>query len=155
MFKKAPSIALNAAGLLASVLLASPAQADPQSVMDVFSKRIQAPNTPHNLPVPSKPITTAPSIGAGPGAMMSQHTPIVAWFEKFDDSIFNALPTPIEKLKIDPPMDKEVERVRETTDTMNSIAKRYRRIRQRLEGDAGVGELSGRRRLSRPEGCLL
>jgi hypothetical protein len=127
MSKKSPVIALSAAGLLASLIVALPASATP-AFMDFFSKKTELPDTPHHLPVSTKPMQATPSIGAGPGAMLSAHTPIVAWFEKFDSTIHNALPTPTEKLFIDRPMLKEVERVQQTTDVMNNIAKRYRRL---------------------------
>jgi hypothetical protein len=127
MSKKSTVIAQSAAGFLASLIIALPASATP-AFMDVFSKKTALPDTPHHLPVSTRPMQATPSIGAGPGAMMSAHTPIVMWFEKFDQSIFNALPTASEKMILDQLWDKEVEKVRQTTETMNNIAKRYRRL---------------------------
>ncbi len=115
MLKSSLAIAKSAAGLLAVCLLALPAKAG-----DVFSHS----TTSGKLPTSAN--MTAPSIGAGPGAMMSANTSIVRWFENFDKTIENGMVTQEEKEILARPMNKEVERVEQMTKAYSQIAKRYR-----------------------------
>jgi hypothetical protein len=119
-------------GLLTSLLLGLPADAVPGA--DSFNHTINATNTPHHLPQ-SAHIDTSdkPMVGAGAGAMFSDTSkPIVQWFEKFDDLVGAALPTPHEKVILSQNLNQELERVEAITKVYSEISTRYRRLAKAL-----------------------
>ena len=131
-----------------SCLIAVPANAAPAE--DVFS--INTHDKPRALPplqatAQMKHDAETPKIGAGALAMMSADTPIVHWFENYDQIISNAKPSDTEQIILKRPMNQELERVQLMTKTCSDIAKRFRSTAKTLrklsvqENWVGVKEL--------------
>jgi hypothetical protein len=119
-------------GLLTSILLGLPADAVPGA--DSFQHNINATNTPHHLPTSAKISTTDhPMVGSGSGAMFGgKGTPIVMWFERFDELVGSNLPTKSEEFTLNQNLNQELERVQAMTKVYSNISTRYRRLAKEL-----------------------
>jgi hypothetical protein len=130
-------VAKPVALIVLACLTAIPAQAAPA---EVFSH-----NTGGSRPLqPSASLkhdADTPKIGAGPLAMMSAKTPVVGWFEAYDQAKANAKPDPGEQLVLNRPMNQELSRVKQFIGTANTIAKRFRALAKSL------------RQMSVPDNC--
>ncbi len=69
----------------------------------------------------------------GAGAMDSDNSPEVAWFEKFDEISFRGRPTDYERAVLNMPFNQEAERVQSWTRTASNVAKRYRLTARALQ----------------------
>ncbi len=83
-------------------------------------------------PAPKGPANGVTAKGAG--AMDSDNSPEVAWFEKFDEISFRGRPTDYERAVLNMPFNQEAERVQSWTRTAAAVAKRYRMTAKALQG---------------------
>lgn len=65
-------------------------------------------------------------INKGAGAMDSDASPELTWFEKFDEISFHGRPNDSERIILNMPFNQEQERVQRWTQTAANVAKRYR-----------------------------
>jgi hypothetical protein len=120
----------KAALVILSCLFALPVNAAPAE--DYFGHNTSAPARTPSTYASLKKEAETPKIGAGPMAMMSADTPIVHWFERYDSAIANAKPTEEEQMILHRPLNGDLDRVREMTQTCSVIAKRFRALAKTL-----------------------
>jgi len=88
-------------------------------------------HTNYQGPKPTGPANGVTARGAG--AMDSDNTPELAWFEKFDEISFRGRPTDYERTILNMPFNQEAERVQNWTRTAANVAKRYRQTARALQ----------------------
>ena len=89
-------------------------------------------------------------INKGAGAMDSDASPELTWFEKFDEVSFLGRPNDSERIILNMPFNQEQERVQRWTQTAANVAKRYRLTAQNLrkvQAPAGRADLDEYRTL--------
>ncbi len=97
---------------------------------------------------PPKAVNGVTSKGAG--AMDSDASPELTWFEKFDEVSFLGRPNDSERIILNMPFNQEQERVQRWTQTAANVAKRYRLTAQNLrkvQAPAGRADLDEYRTL--------
>lgn len=82
------------------------------------------------LPKPKKTdgLDLAPATRAGSGAMMSDDSPALRWFENYDMYVNSYQRTKKDKFILKRPLKQEAERVNEFTDTARKVAYNYREL---------------------------
>jgi hypothetical protein len=89
-------------------------------------------------------------INKGAGAMDSDASPELTWFEKFDEISFRGRPNDSERIILNMPFNQEQERVQRWTQVAATVAKRYRQTAKALGGvqaPAGRADLDDYRTL--------
>jgi hypothetical protein len=97
-----------------------------------------APRPNFQGPAPKGPANGVTAKGAG--AMDSDASPELTWFEKFDEESYKGRPTDYERITLNMPFNQEAERVQNWTRTAAVVAKRYRetaRALQRVQAPRG------------------
>ncbi|MBP6747572.1 hypothetical protein KA344_20255 [bacterium] len=97
---------------------------------------------------PPKAVNGVTSKGAG--AMDSNASPELTWFEEFDEVSFLGRPTDSERVILNMPFNQEQERVQRWTQVASNVAKRYRLTAQKLkkvQAPAGRADLDQYRTL--------
>jgi len=107
------------AGLLIAGVWPSFASAAPHGT-DLFSIM-----TPSQQGTKSTNASDKQAVGAGALSMMSDRTPIVEWFEKFDQLRAKYRPTPADRVILTRPLMQEEERVKQWSAVANKVAKNY------------------------------
>jgi len=83
-------------------------------------------------------------INKGAGAMDSDASPELTWFERFDEVSYRGRPTSSERIKLNMPFNQEQERVQQWTQVAGAVAKRYRQTARELakvQAPAGRADL--------------
>ena len=83
-----------------------------------------------------------PPGSAGALSMMSDRTPVVTWFEKFDQLKEQYRPTPGDRVILSRPLMQEEERVKQWSATAAKISKNYIRFAKELKNLPVPGQLS-------------
>ena len=89
-------------------------------------------------------------VNKGAGAMDSDASPELTWFEKFDEVSFLGRPTDSERVILNMPFNQEQERVQRWTQVAARVAKRYRQTAKALktvQAPAGRADLDDYRTL--------
>ncbi len=97
---------------------------------------------------PPKAVNGVTSKGAG--AMDSDASPELTWFEKFDEVSFRGRPNDSERIILNMPFNQEQERVQRWTQVAAAVAKRYRQTAKALsavQAPAGRADLDEYRTL--------
>lgn len=97
---------------------------------------------------PPKAVNGVTSKGAG--AMDSDASPELTWFEKFDEVSFRGRPNDSERIILNMPFNQEQERVQRWTQVAATVAKRYRQTARELskvQAPAGRADLDEYRTL--------
>jgi hypothetical protein len=106
----------------------------------------------HNVPtLPSAPKATEEKPLLGAMAMCSPRTPVVAWFETFDTTVFTLKVPDADKAMLSRPFNREAQRVQEWIDTASQVAKKYRLLAttiRRMEVPGTAGDLQQFRNLN-------
>jgi len=87
--------------------------------------------TGNTAPEPQKkyPVNKDPLAGRqGSGALYSDQTPQLEWFEIFDEYVWTLLPSEADKSVLSRPLNNELERVQDYIKTCNKIARNYRML---------------------------
>ncbi len=82
-------------------------------------------------PAPKGPANGVTAKGAG--AMDSDASPELTWFEKFDGISYHGRPTDSERIILNMPFNQEAERVQRWTAAASAVAKRYRETSKALK----------------------
>lgn len=90
-----------------------------------------APTPNFQGPAPKGPANGVTAKGAG--AMDSDASPELTWFERFDEVSYMGRPTEIERVTLNMPFNQEAERVQNWTRTAAAVAKRYRQTARALQ----------------------
>lgn len=144
MTRQRRALTTTALSLIVSCLVA-PAQAAP--TMDYFSHNTPgmkkaAPRTvaPRPLPETTPRMTQEKNdadarLGAGALAIMSANTPVVRWFESFDNTIAILRPSDTDKIILTRSLtgDQQAERVQEWTRTAGRVSQNWRRLSKTLK----------------------
>jgi len=138
-----------AAALLISIFTASSGDAQPKNEYFGGNSNGVPPKgyTNYQGP-PPKAVNGVTSKGAG--AMDSDASPELTWFEKFDEVSFLGRPNDSERIILNMPFNQEQERVQRWTQTAANVAKRYRLTAQNLrkvQAPAGRADLDEYRTL--------
>ncbi|HEY9787795.1 MAG TPA: hypothetical protein V6D17_20580 [Candidatus Obscuribacterales bacterium] len=113
--------------LLLSFLATGPAFANRQS--DYFNTG----NASRAVVKPKQGVIPNPEMGRqGAGAMGSDRTPIVIWFESYDDLRATLRPTAEDRTILTRDFNKDVERVKQFILTANNVSKNYRMLANKL-----------------------
>ncbi|MDP3507853.1 MAG: hypothetical protein Q8T09_07670 [Candidatus Melainabacteria bacterium] len=89
-------------------------------------------------------------VNKGAGAMDSDASPELTWFEKFDEVSYRGRPTSSERIVLNMPFNQEQERVQRWTQVAAAVAKRYRQTARDLgavQAPAGRADLDDYRTL--------
>lgn len=123
-------------GLLTAVtfclpfIMVTPAMAGPGT--DYFATTTK-PSTQGKSP-PNKHSVPRPPETLGSLAMMSRGSPVVTWFETFDDAIHSFRPSQADRVILNRPFNREKERVEQWIKVARKIANNYRACSQTLKG---------------------
>ncbi|HEY9756516.1 MAG TPA: hypothetical protein V6C97_15215 [Oculatellaceae cyanobacterium] len=132
MFKFSTAMTKKAALVIVSCFFAVPANASPTG--DYFGHNTATP-TPKSREMTNAQLkheAETPKIGAGAGALMSDDTPVVRWFEAYDRAIADAKPTEEEQIILHRPLNRDLDRVKEMTKTCSDVARRFRLLAKTL-----------------------
>jgi len=70
----------------------------------------------------------------GAGALYSDASPQLTWFEIYDEYVWTLLPTDADKAVLTRPLNKELERVQDYIKVCNKIAKNYKTLAAHVRG---------------------
>lgn len=90
-------------------------------------------HTPAAPPAKKFPVNTDPLAGRqGAGALYSDQTPQLVWFEIFDEYVWTLLPSEADKAVLTRPLNSELERVQDYIKVCSKIARNYRMLANNL-----------------------
>ncbi len=138
-----------AAALLISIITASAGDAQPKNEYFGGNSNGVPPKGYTNYQGPP-PKAINGVINKGAGAMDSDASPELTWFEKFDEISFRGRPNDSERIILNMPFNQEQERVQRWTQTAANVAKRYRLTAKTLktvQAPAGRADLDDYRTL--------
>ncbi len=123
-------VAAVSASTLTLSVSTSEAQAGRPSKSDFFSTNGAAQPA---APEKKYPKNTDPLAGRqGAGALYSDQTPQLVWFEIFDEYVWTLLPSESDKAVLTRPLNSELERVQDYIKVCSKIARNYRMLANNL-----------------------
>lgn len=120
-------VAAVSASTLTLSVSTSQAHAGRPNVSDYISTQSHAPAA--TAPAKKYPVNTDPLAGRqGAGALYSDQSPQLTWFETFDNYTWTLYPNEKDRAVLARPLNKELERVQDYIKTVSKLAKNYRTL---------------------------
>jgi len=116
MKKMTTATKIKAMSLIVGVLCAAPARAQGH---DEFA---------HTIPPAPTQAPQEEQRNVGAMSWSAKRTPVVAWFESYDTTVYKLAVSDEDRLTLTRPFDKEAERVQQWIDTASRIIKNYRSL---------------------------
>lgn len=124
-------VAAVSASTLTLSVSTTQAHAGRPNVSDYISTQSHAPAA--TAPAKKYPVNTDPLAGRqGAGALYSDQTPQLVWFEIFDEYVWQMMPTESDRAILSRPINQELERVQDYIKTTARIASNYKLLAKNL-----------------------